>query len=174
MIELRIHGGTALVDEEEVARVRTRVWHVTKQGYARSCRYRADRVPDTILMHRFILGLRPGDPRQVDHIDRNRLNNTRQNLRVVDGAGNGQNTAARPNRANVAERSSRFRGVTWYARYGKWRALVTVGGKQHSGGYHEDEVDAALAAQALRDALMPLAGPDSELAKLTNDRLEFA
>lgn len=54
----------------------------------------------------------------------------------------------------------------WYARYEKWRALVTVAGKQHSGGYHDEEVDAALAAQALRDELMPMAMPDPELAKL--------
>ena len=44
-------------------------------------------------LHRLILGLPPWQPGgdEVDHIDRNGLNNQRANLRVVDHAGNAVN-----------------------------------------------------------------------------------
>ncbi len=156
----------AKVDDEDYNDVMIRRWHRDVGGYARSCLYIAGGGHENILMQRLITGLQPGDPRQADHENRNRLDNQKHNLRITDNAGNGQNTCARPDRANAAVRTSRFRGVAWFERRQKWRALVTVAGKQHSGGYHEEEVDAALAAQALRDKLVPMAMPDPELAKL--------
>lgn len=42
-------------------------------------------------MHRFIMGLGPGDPREVDHLNHNGLDNRRENLRIVSHLENGQN-----------------------------------------------------------------------------------
>jgi hypothetical protein len=59
-----------------------------------------------ILMHRLILDAPKG--MDVDHIDHNRLNNTRENIRICTHAENMMNT----------------RGVGVHFRYGKWRAQI--------------------------------------------------
>jgi hypothetical protein len=100
-------------------------------------------------IHRIILGLAAGDPRDVDHINRNRMDNRRCNLRAVTHAENQQNLGAQPKRA----RASAFRGVTWNGR--KWIAQAKVGGKGHRIGGFDDEAQAASAAAAWRAEHMP-------------------
>ena len=46
-------------------------------------------------LHRMVLGLERGDKRQADHIDRNTLNNTRQNLRIATQTQNAMNAKLR-------------------------------------------------------------------------------
>src|ERR671927_248030 len=57
-----------------------RHWTLDREGYAR----RKVRLPDgrwsTSMMHRELLGLRIGDPRECDHINGDRLDNRRQPL----------------------------------------------------------------------------------------------
>lgn len=108
-------------------------------------------------MHRQILGLDGSDKTQVDHKDRNRLNNQRANLRLATRAQQQQNLPAMGGR-------SRFRGVSWDAANDRWRATVVFQGKQHSCGRHKTELEAALAAEAFRLEHMPFAVPDPELA----------
>src|SRR5687767_10322229 len=52
----------------------------------------------SVSLHRLILGLERGDPRQVDHINGNRLDNRRANIRVVTARIQQQN---RPKRAGT-------------------------------------------------------------------------
>jgi len=73
---------------------------------------------------------------EVDHIDRNRLNNLLSNLRVVD-----RETGLR-NRVLLGG-SSRFPGVRWVEQCGKWRAEIRINGKSCHLGYFVDELDAA-------------------------------
>lgn len=63
-------------------------WWVTRQGYV--YRQTSVRVPDlpyprTVKrwMHREVVGLEPGDPREPDHLDQDPTNNRRGNLEVV-------------------------------------------------------------------------------------------
>ena len=41
--------------------------------------------------------------------------------------------------------TSRYRGVSWFPRKGKWRAYITVDRRRRSLGYYDDEVEAARA-----------------------------
>jgi hypothetical protein len=96
----------------------------------------------TELLHRFILDLKPGDPRETDHIDGNGLHNCRSNLRVVTHGENAQN------RLDVGG-TSRFRGVSWHKRRKKWQAHIQVDGRLKHLGYFISEEDAGrVAAQA--------------------------
>jgi hypothetical protein len=113
-------------------------------------------------LHRFILGLEKGDGKVVDHIDGNPLNNTRENLRVLTKAQNNQNRRKLKTRAQ----SSRFIGVA--ASGDKWIAFVgaskELGLKKWQATF-EDEVEAAVAANAVRLYRFPFAQVDPELVK---------
>lgn len=153
---IRIGGGAtsvqALIDDADAMLVAQFRWHpaVPHRGQAR--RYAVARVgPErrTLYMHRLILGLEPDDPREVDHINRNGLDNRRANLRVVTRPENRQNLG--PRRGS----SSRFRGVTWQRDKGKWRARVRWQGRSYSLGYFADERAAAEAVSRWRAENMP-------------------
>src|SRR3974390_36932 len=94
------------------------------------------RSPRYIAMHTLITGW----PR-VDHRDRNGLNNTRLNLRE---AADGQNHA-NPAKRKRANASSRFKGVSFTPRTGRWAAGLTCAGRHVHLGYFDDERDAARA-----------------------------
>ena len=99
---------------------------------------------ERITMHRLLLGLKAGDKRQADHIDRDRFNNQRANLRICTVGQNHRNTVAR---------KGRYRGVSWSHDHQKWRATVLLNGRQHFGGYFDDEAGAGRAARDLRARL---------------------
>lgn len=80
-------GGVASVDIEDFDAVRLHNWHLSGSGYAlRTRRFNGKRRDPR--MHRFIAErmfgrpLKPGE--QIDHRDRDRLNNRRSNLRIAN------------------------------------------------------------------------------------------
>lgn len=105
----------------------------------------------SIRLHRSLLGLMTGDGIRVDHIDRDRLNNRRSNLRIVTHAGNMQNLGSQKGA------TSAYRGVSWNARDRRWAAQLVVDGKHYWLGYFTDEREAARVAREARRRLMPYA-----------------
>lgn len=104
--------------------------------------YRSER------MSRVILGLERGDPRRADHINGDRLDNRRENLRIVTPQQNAQNMASH------RDALSPYRGVSWFAPKGKWMARAYVNGKSHHLGYFDDDAEAGAVARAFREAHM--------------------
>lgn len=85
-------------------------------------------------MHRIILGAKRGQ--YVDHIDHNRLNNTRSNLRLCTQSENQANRRLHKNS------STGYKGVT---RHGSYRhARLWVNGTCVHLGYHEDAYTASM------------------------------
>ena len=76
---------------------------------------------------------------QVDHIDRNRLNNKWSNLREVSNRCNLQNCNLSKNN------TSGVNGVYWNKKLNKWRSLITVNKKHKHLGFFEDFDDAVRA-----------------------------
>jgi hypothetical protein len=104
-----------------------------------------------VRLHREILELQPYEKRFVDHINGDKLDNRRSNLRVVTEAQNRQNVP-------VYGGYSRFRGVS---RSGpRWRARVTIDGTSIDGGSFATEEEAAVAARELRAIHMPFANEE--------------
>lgn len=97
MREIELGGGLkARVSDEDYERVSQLNWTPMRHSrrvevYAQAkVKVEGKRRMQTTLMHRFIMGLQPGDPLHVDHKDHDGLNNTRENLRVCTRS---QNTA---------------------------------------------------------------------------------
>lgn len=130
-------GAVTLVDDEDYDELVKHKWFLDSRGYvARKIRNPVKRQV-TELMHRVILGLPYGDPRQGDHRDTNRLNNRRNNLRI---ATNGQNQR---NKGVYANNTSGVRGVYWYKPTQRWKAQINVNGKKKHLGYFHSIDDAA-------------------------------
>jgi hypothetical protein len=103
-------------------------------------------------LHRELMGLTHGNTLTVDHLNLDKLDNRRANLRVIPQSGQPQN---RPQVNNGW--TSRYRGVSWHALTGQWRARVGIGGKEHHLGTFSSEEEAAEVARAARLRLMPFA-----------------
>ena len=152
-IPLRRRDGSirayAIVDAADASWVNRYRWSLGTSGYAeRTAGHGPTRVG--YLMHREVLGLVRGDGLEGDHINRNRLDNRRENLRAVPKRSQQQNLTSKG-------KTSKYRGVHWYTRLRKWRACITVAGKTRCIGQFDSEEEAAEAARLERERLMPYA-----------------
>lgn len=125
----------ALVDDVDGERVLAHKWHLAN-GYARSF---VD--GKNIYMQRLIMGS-PPQGHVTDHINRNRLDNRRENLRWVSYAQNSHNHKL------SASNTTGYIGVSWHKRKNKFTASIKVNGKTINLG----AFDTALEAARCRDA----------------------
>jgi hypothetical protein len=120
-------GVMALVDDIDFDRLNESAWRVSSTGYV----VRGNR---SLKMHREILALALGDARQVDHINGNKLDNTRANLRMCTSAQNKFNTRRR------SDNTSGFKGVS--AVNNVWIAMIRANGKRHYLGQYKTPEEA--------------------------------
>lgn len=118
---------------------------VMKHGWSVNAkRYAGARInKKLVLLHRFIFnlaGIIVPAGMDIDHIDRNPLNNMLANLRILNRSVNGANCGLKKNN------TSGFRNVSFDKREGKWHAYVKKNRKRHSFGYHLTAIEAAIAA----------------------------
>jgi hypothetical protein len=137
----------ALVDDQD-AGLAERRWYRHNKGYVTRKEWLGDNKWQQHMLHREVFGLADDDPREVDHINRDKLDNRRSNLRVGTHALNCQNVAGHAG-------SSMFRGVCWHRRAQKWHAYGYLKGQRHHLGTFEREEDAATAVSAWRAEHMP-------------------
>ncbi len=126
------HGQSVLVDAADYEWLSRYTWTAQRGGYA--ARREKGRL---IYMHREIVQAPPG--MVVDHIDGNRQNNLRSNLRICTRRENTQNRAKRIGCV------SRFKGISCEKHSGKWRARAYLAGEYFRSGLIADEVQAARA-----------------------------
>ena len=80
----------------------------------------------------------PYNKPEVDHIDRNRLNNFIKNLQWATHQENNCNRTVRSDKKNGAK----YVGVDWIESRNKWLAEVKINGKTKHIGYYDDEEEA--------------------------------
>lgn len=132
-------GKFAIVDDEDYERVNQYKWHY-RQGYASHTRYENGKFV-TVNMHRMIVGALPGQI--VDHINRNKLDNQKVNLRICTVGENNRN------RIQVSGTTSKYKGV--HKKENSWVASIRVNRKKiHLGSYAAEE-DAARAYDSVVD-----------------------
>lgn len=134
-------GRVALVSDCDYTRVAAHKWSLDKNGYAvrkiRVVTPDGRRIQRKILLHRFILNAPRG--RDVDHVNRDRLDCRRENLRPATRSQNMANVPPRPGG------HSRYKGVTWRDERKAWRAEIRVNGERRRLGSFATEIEAARA-----------------------------
>lgn len=137
MTDIALKGGAvAIVDPADADRVLAHRWRACSNGrgnvYVRRCG-----SGSPVYLHRFVIGAQAGE--LVDHANGDGLDNRRANLRIADHSANGAN------RHSPVRGSSRFRGVYWNRRLGRWHAQIGGGNSTTYIGQFDDEAEAARA-----------------------------
>lgn len=123
----------ALISESSLEKIKDITWSVDQPGYVT---YPGKRLR----MHRVVLDLKYKDGKVADHINRNRLDNRLENLRVVTSRQNSQNTGK-----TDKKKCSQYKGVTWREARSRWLARIYIDGKAKQVGSFITEEMAAKA-----------------------------
>lgn len=129
-----------MVDDEDYDFLNQWKWcayHSGNTNYAKRS-VQKNNIRHDILIHRLLLGV--SGAAFVDHINRNGLDNRKENLRVCTISENGMN-CAKPSR----QLTSKYKGVYFHKRKGKFNAKIKKGGKNIHLGTFTNETDAAIA-----------------------------
>ncbi len=128
-------GKYALVDDEDFDWLNQWKWRYHSNGYAARSLKRIEGKRPLEYMHRVVLGVRKGQ--ETDHINRNRLDNQRSNLRFSDRVKNMHNIGLRP------WNKSGFAGVWWHKQTQKWATTTRVKYKRVWLGLFKSKEEAA-------------------------------
>ena len=131
-------GEEIKVDDEDYENLSKLNWNCFT-GYARTYRRRKSEGNKlkSELMHRIIMGL-PTEL-MVDHINGNKLDNRRCNLRLCNESQNGAN------RRKSIVHNNDYLGVTYHKRDNRYQTQVRHKGKRYYCGYFKTAEEAALA-----------------------------
>jgi len=135
MAEIRLSCGKyAIVDEDDFEYINQWKWYVSNKGYAvrkpRSIR------PKTIFMHRIINNTPDGY--QTDHINRDKLDNRKSNLRTLNNQRNHFNMPILKNN------KSGVTGVSWSKERNKWFTSIVFNGKMIALGRYSSFEEAVI------------------------------
>lgn len=158
-------GQFAIVDDCDFEEVSKYKWCADKSrnnGYYAVRAISVSGKSKKIYMHRHILEINDSKI-HVDHINENKLDNRRSNIRIASLAENSRN------RKKTKGRSSKYKGVTWFKRDSRWAAQINHNGKGIRLGYFENEIDAALAYNVAAKNLFGEFAKLNEFTKPTED-----
>lgn len=122
-------------DIEDYDKIKDYCWveHVSQHGYHSLVAH----IPDTnnqVIRMSDLLGFK-----MYDHINRNALDNRKENFRRATQQENVRNSSKSKNN------TSGFTGVSWSKRNNKWRSYITIDYKQKDLGVFENKSDAIIA-----------------------------
>lgn len=132
-------GNVVIVDSDDAHLVAAKKWRFRNPGSTphQSAYVVATDGQKQVFLHRVIVGAAPGTI--IDHINGDRLDNRKSNLRQASHTENMRNR-----KKHADGRHSVFKGVSRFSN-GKFRALIRDGSKQIYLGSFETEVSAAFA-----------------------------
>lgn len=128
-------GQEILADAEEIEKLKRYSWCVSKQGYAV-----ANINGKVVKINRYILGLDNCAGKIVDHINRNKLDNRKVNLRFCTPKDNARNISVSKNS------KSQVLGVR-KTKHGKYNVRIVADRKEHHIGNFDTIEDAIFARQ---------------------------
>lgn len=127
-------GKFTKVDDKDYVYLNQFKWRISDRGYVERTCYIGSK--HNIRLHTILL--KPVAGKEVDHKDRDKLNNQRDNLRLATRAQQVQNCRKHKNT------SSRFKGLCWCKTYNKWRVGIRVDKKLIYLGRFDNEIEGYL------------------------------
>lgn len=127
-------GSVMLCDVEDWEKAKDRTWFVNAQGYASTNDASRPKGNHMLRFHRLVMG--DNGNLVIDHINRDPLDNRKQNLRFVTQHANTTNQKLRKNN------TSGHVGVRYRKSIRKWSARIMVNGKEHALGCFDNIEDA--------------------------------
>lgn len=128
-------GKRALIDTEDLDAINKYHWHYNMRGYAVT-NPGTRKEKELILMHRLINKTPVG--KQTDHINGNKLDNRKCNLRTVTAMEN------KWNKGKQSNNTSGYKGVTFIKSASRWEMQIMAAGKRVSKRFRTRE-EAAIA-----------------------------
>lgn len=143
-------GKHCLVDDEDYDTIMKFKWCCNNSGLRA---YAVGTIEGKmVLMHRFIMKPKKGEI--IDHINGDRLDNRRKNLRICSYSENGQNLHV------LRLNTSGLRGVSWSRRDSKWRVSIRANGKNIRLGEFYCKLDALFARKQAERKFWPTYPPN--------------
>jgi hypothetical protein len=139
---LLTNGEHAIIDSEDFDKVKKYSWSISKLGYPTAIinsyknGQKSNKITASIYLHRLILNF---PSQQIDHIDNNKLNCQKKNLRFCTQKENVRNQSKK------SSNTSGYKGVSWSKTMNKWEARINPDYKAIVLGYFDNKVDAAIA-----------------------------
>ena len=124
-----------LIDEQDFPLIQGKTWCISALGYVVA---RCKETKKVIYMHRLIMGNPQG--KCIDHINGDKHDNRRCNLRICSKGENIRN-----GRKRIGDFTSKYKGVFFDKRRNSWRSEITVNYKNKYLGRFFSEEDAAKA-----------------------------
>lgn len=123
-------GKSAVVDDSDFDWLSKYNWQLSSGGYART-------GVESHYMHRVILGAPKN--REIDHINHDKLDNRRENLRFVTRSENNHNVGMRK------DNTSGYKGVNFFKSRNSWVARIQIEGKRFFLGSFKTREEAIMA-----------------------------
>jgi len=134
--------GVTLIDDEDMPLATCFNWYDSDEGYAVCNMYIGNGKQIKRSLHRFLLNFPRKD---TDHIDGNRKNNQRNNLREVTNRQNAQN--------RQVHRDGKLPNVNYRKERGKYQVKVRINGIQKHIGYYDTELEGYIAYKKYMEML---------------------
>lgn len=153
-IPLAHNKGVALVDNEDYRTLSKHRWYIGSGPslYAYTTVRLSNNKNKVIRMHTMIIGKAPSGF-ETDHINRNKLDNRKKNLRFATRSQNAQNAKLKS--------ASGYTGVRWTeGRKKPWQVTIKFNGKSVYCGSYKNKKEAAMAYDA---KALELFGPYASL-----------
>jgi hypothetical protein len=130
-------GAFALVDDDDYEYLSQYRWYLNTEGYAIREIWTGNKRRERVRMHREVMKTPKGV--EVDHVNGNRLDNRKINLRHCTRSQNNRNSAVR------SDNNTGYKGVALHRHSGLYHATINVDGRQISLKYHKTPEGAARA-----------------------------
>lgn len=128
-------GGATVVDLVDWKKLKPFTWYKGDEGYVKTTkRVNRSQVRHVLYLHTAIMGKKKGFI--IDHIDNNKLNNTRKNLRFLTQSQNIMRCKGRTPNGH--------KGVYFIKERKKWRSEIKLNGRNVVLGYSSNLKDAVL------------------------------